>query len=513
MNPKDRPASESTDGGKDLFSITRYIQGSPTPYHATASTVAYLEDHGFIPLQEESEWNLEPGQRYYCTRNHGSLIAFTYQKPTESSFIKMVGAHTDSPCLKVLPDAIKRTGHYVQLKVSAYGGVLLHPWFDRDLSLAGKVTYLDSNNKLCSCLIDLEKPIACIPSLAIHLNRSANESSSVNVHEHMAVLISAKGLGQGSSDAEGSLYAEGSLKAEGSSNAEGSSKAEGSSNAKGSSNADKGSSDKANLDSLNDLIRSLVINQYPDRDCMTVLNHDLCFYDTQAPAYIGLESELFAGARLDNLVSCYAATKSLIDALGAMAKRQQGQHMPDHGMNLLVFNDHEEVGSNSDSGAAGPFLEQVLERLIPEKIRARVLRQSLLFSVDNAHALHPNYLSKHEGSHAPLLNHGPVIKYNANQRYATTAETAALAKVIASQAEPAVPLQHFAVRPDMACGSTIGPISATRLGVRTLDLGVPTFAMHSVRELAGAHDIPHLTRLLSQFFLSSKEDCAVAAIV
>ena len=465
------PSQPVTDFCADLVD---YIQQSPTPYHATQASVQRLRQAGFTELKESDDWQLSPGASYYCTRNQSSVIAFTYHTPDKSSFFKIIGAHTDSPCLKVLPNPIKRVENYFQLKVAAYGGVLLHPWFDRDLSLAGKITYLDAQQRLASCLIDLKRPIACVPSLAIHLNRGANENSSINVHEHMTVLLGAA-LPSGDSTAP-----------------------------------DK----KENLESFTDLLSCWLKAEHPDIDCSQILDHDLCFYDVQAPTQLGLSNELFAGARLDNLLSCHSATSAIIDCADKIrADKARNGASDNKGISLMVCNDHEEVGSQSDSGAAGPFLEQVIERLLPKSLVSQVIRQSVLFSVDNAHALHPNYSSKHENNHAPLLNHGPVIKYNANQRYATTADTAALAKLLASRLKPPVPLQHFAIRPDMGCGSTIGPISATRLGIRTVDIGAPTFAMHSVRELAGTQDIEHLYRLLSQFLSSSKEDCAEAAIV
>jgi aspartyl aminopeptidase len=199
-----------------------------------------------------------------------------------------------------------------------------------------------------------------------------------------------------------------------------------------------------------------------------------------------LNRDFIAGARLDNLLSCYAGLQALLTADGEESC-------------MLVCTDHEEVGSCSACGADGPFLEQVLARLIPDgEERVRMTQRSLLISADNAHGIHPNYADKHDSNHGPKLNAGPVIKVNSNQRYATSSETAGIFRQLCLENE--VPVQSFVVRSDLGCGSTIGPLTASRLGVRTLDIGVPTFAMHSIRELAGSHDLSHLLKVLTAFF-------------
>ena len=215
----------------------------------------------------------------------------------------------------------------------------------------------------------------------------------------------------------------------------------------------------------------------------------MSLYDCQPPALIGLNQEFVASARLDNLLSCFTGLKALLDAGDRQAK-------------LLVCNDHEEVGSASACGADGPFLKSVLERICPQpETLARCIHRSWLISADNAHGIHPNYADKHDANHGPLLNKGPVIKTNANQRYATNSETAGLFRFLCEQAD--IPVQSFVVRSDMACGSTIGPLTASTIGVRTLDIGVPTFAMHSIRELAGARDTEYLYNALKAFYAYS----------
>jgi len=219
-----------------------------------------------------------------------------------------------------------------------------------------------------------------------------------------------------------------------------------------------------------------------------VLDYELCFYDSQPAALIGLNQDFIASARLDNLLSCYSGLQALLNS--------NDQHSQ-----VLVCTDHEEVGSNSACGADGPFLEQVLRRVLnSEEDFVRCIQHSLLISADNAHGIHPNYADKHDANHGPLLNHGPVIKVNANQRYATTSETSSFFKLLCQQAD--IPVQSFVTRSDLGCGSTIGPITASQLGVQTIDIGVPTFAMHSIRELAGSKDLGYLLSVLQTFYNS-----------
>ncbi len=248
-------------------------------------------------------------------------------------------------------------------------------------------------------------------------------------------------------------------------------------------------SDDTSPASFRQLLKDTAREQHDGLNIEEVLEFELSLYDCQRPALIGLNGEFIAAARLDNLLSCFVALRALIDSDDSQSK-------------LLVCNDHEEVGSASASGADGPFLKSVLQRLCPDhEVLARCIDRSWMISADNAHGIHPNYADKHDARHGPLLNHGPVIKTNASQRYATNSETAALFRLLCEQVD--VPVQSFVVRSDMACGSTIGPITASNIGVRTLDIGVPTFAMHSIRELAGSQDTGYLYRALGAFFAYS----------
>src|SRR5690606_3507835 len=308
---------------------------------------------------------------------------------------------------------------FLQLGVEVYGGALLAPWFDRDLSIAGRVTFrLDG--RVESRLVDFREPIAVIPNLAIHLNREANQGWAINAQTELPPILA----------------------------------------------------QIAGIEPYD--FRALLAEQLSREHDLTadiILDFELSLYDTQPAAVVGLHGDFIAGARLDNLLSCYAGLQALLAA-------DDEQHC------VLVCTDHEEVGSTSCCGADGPFLEQVLQRAFGggEEL-VRVIQKSLLISADNAHGLHPNYPDKHDGNHGPKLNAGPVIKVNSNQRYATSSETAGFFRHLCLENE--VPMQSFVTRSDMGCGSTIGPITASRLGVPTVDIGLPTFAMHSIRELAG----------------------------
>ena len=427
--------------------LLKFIAASPTPFHAVLSLSERLLAAGFQPLDEAQSWQLVPGQRYFVTRNASSLIAFTLPDQVHSQkrplAVRLVGAHTDSPCLRIKPSPDLRKNNYVQLGVEVYGGALLNPWFDRDLSIAGRVDYLCEDQSLKSCLIDLRRPVAIIPSLAIHLDREANQSRSVNAQKDLPPVLSIAGVRDGSFD---------------------------------------------------DLLLAHLREQHGAIEAVRVLSHELSFYDTQLPAIIGLHDEFISSARLDNLLSCHVGVEALVEAGGETC-------------NMLICSDHEEVGSTSACGAQGPFLRSVLERILASGAGAsqnraedleRMVRSSILLSIDNAHGVHPNFMEKHDGNHGPLLNQGPVIKINANQRYASNSRTIAYFKSLCLQAE--VPVQSFVVRSDMACGSTIGPITAAGIGIETVDVGVPTFAMHSIRELAGSEDAFNLCKAVRIFF-------------
>ncbi|GAB2783403.1 M18 family aminopeptidase [Halomonas shantousis] len=419
-----------------LERLLSFLQLSPTPWHAVANMASRLEQAGYRRLDETQAWQLSPGDRFYVTRNDSSLIAMQIPAAGLSS-LRMIGAHTDSPGLRLKPNPAVTGRGWLQLGVEVYGGVLLAPWFDRDLGLAGRVHVRRADGRLQSVLLNVDRPVAIVPSLAIHMDREANSGRAINAQTQMAPVFLQDG-------------------------------------------------DKPDLERL---LKRWLFEQHGIEEA-DILDFELGFYDVQPPAVIGVEGELIASARLDNLLSCFIGIEALLAGDGT-----QGA--------VFVANDHEEVGSASASGAQGPFLADVLRRAHEQLEKGgeegwiRLIQRSRMISCDNAHALHPNFPDKHDANHGPAINGGPVIKVNANQRYATNSATAAMFRDLCREAE--VPVQSFVTRADMGCGSTIGPITATELGVPTLDVGVPQWGMHSIRETAGSRDADYLIRALTAF--------------
>ncbi len=406
--------------------LCEFIAKSPTPFHATQSAAQMFLNAGFETLDESDSWNIQANSAYVVTRNDSSIIALKTGSKLELG-MQMIGAHTDSPCLRIKPNPeIKKNG-YLQLAVDVYGGALYQPWLDRDLSIAGRVSGTAANGEIVSELIDFKAPIAIIPNLAIHLDREANTGRKINPQQHLPLIIGSQ-QGQG----------------------------------------------------FTNLLKNQCKSPISD-----ILEFELSVYDTQPPQITGIDREFITAARLDNLLSTFIGAKALIDSDSAQAC-------------LFVATDHEEVGSASACGAQGPFLRNVLERLVnsPERLTHLISRSSML-SCDNAHGIHPNYADKHDQNHGPILNQGPVIKINQNQRYATNSVSSAKFQQRCKNA--GVPIQKFVTRADMGCGSTIGPITATELGIETLDLGAPQWAMHSIRETAGTLDCEYLYQAVKAF--------------
>ena len=402
-----------------------FLDASPTPFHATLNMSMMFENAGFKKLIESDKWELKKGEKYYVTRNDSSIIAFTY---TKSSNYTMLGAHTDSPNLKLKPNAVIKEHGVVKFGVESYGGLLLNPWFDRDLSLAGRVSYLNSNDEVQDTLINVEKSIAIIPSLAIHLDNKANKERTINKQTDVNPVLTTN------EDFDFEDFVKWQLS-------------------------------KNDIHNVKDIYAS-----------------ELSFYDTQKASYVGLNDDFIASARLDNLLSCYVGMLSIcsLDSDKPM---------------LFIASDHEEVGSESTSGAGGSFLENTLRRMYGDyEEYMKMITTSLMISADNAHAIHPNYPDKHDSKHAPYINKGTVIKVNANQRYASNSKTISTFMNVAKSINE--PYQEFVTRSDMGCGSTIGPITATRLGINTLDVGLPTFGMHSIRELCGSDDAYSLYKII-----------------
>lgn len=410
---------------QELF---KFIDDSPTPFHAVRHMGKRLTAMGFLRLEEKEPWNLENCGKYYVTRNDSSIIAFIMgnTQPWESG-IKIIGAHTDTPCLRVKPEPEQRSDLVMRLGCQVYGGTLLNTWFDRGLNLAGRVTCSVVENKkelLKTLLINYNRSIAVIPSLAIHLDREANTQKSVNPELHISPFFS---IGD----------------------------------------PDKGVPFKK---TLLDQARE----EHQDKEILEVIDYELSFSDAERSSYIGLNREIISAPRLDNLLSCHGALSGL-------------EHSSLSSTALVVFTDNEEVGSDTLAGARGSFLTSVISRITqtPEKL-AMTTARSFMISCDNAHAVHPAFREKHEPNHRPTLNTGPVLKVNASQKYATDSVSSAIFRHVCKRAN--LKVQDFVTRSDLPCGSTIGPAISSRLGIRTVDVGAATLAMHSIRELSGSSD-------------------------
>jgi aspartyl aminopeptidase len=438
--------------GKELCT---FINNSPSPFHAVAEASKSLLEAGFIKLQETNptQWsNLHRGGKYFFTRNSSTLIAFSIGSnfKQEKGALAIVAAHTDSPCLKLKPNfhvnSCSKTStskeSLVKVPVQTYGGGLWHTWFDRDLSVAGRIIVQEAapEVKLSQHLVNIPGPILKIPSLAIHLNRAVDsEGFKFNRETHLVPI--------------------------------------------------SGHEENALLQRIR--------QQLPENSI--ILDGELCLYDAQPATIGGLNEELVFAARLDNLLMTFCGLKGFIQA----TSNGENKNSFNEQISMLALFDNEEVGSVSAQGADSTLLSQCINRIfcclsVEACQNAPILARSMLVSADCAHAVHPNWPEMHESQHKPTLNAGPVLKVNANQRYATTSITAAIIKQIAAEAR--VNLQEFVVRNDTGCGSTIGPLVAAGLAVRTVDLGNPQLSMHSIRETAGAHDVESGVRLMQTFY-------------
>ncbi|MFD8588084.1 M18 family aminopeptidase [Streptomyces sp. NPDC059506] len=420
--------------------LIAYLAASPSPYHAVASAAERLEKAGFRQVAETDPWEGGTGGRYVV--RGGALIAwYVPEGAGPATPFRVVGTHTDSPNLRVKPLPDTGSHGWRQVAVEIYGGVPLNTWLDRDLGLSGRIALRDGTTRL----VMADRPLLRVPQLAIHLDRGVNEGMKLDKQRHLTPVW---GLGP----------------------------------------VDEGA-----------LIR--LVAEEAGVDAADITGWDLMTHDVQPPAYLGRDRELLAAPRLDNLLSVHAATAALIALAGeADGDGQNPPHIP-----VLAAFDHEENGSESDTGAQGPLLGNVLERSVAARggsfeDRARALAGTVCLSSDMGHAVHPNYAERHEPGHHPLPNGGPILKVNVNQRYATDGTGRA---VFAAACERAgVPWQTFVSNNSMPCGTTIGPITAARLGIKTVDVGVAALSMHSARELCGADD-PFLLASAVKSFLEA----------
>lgn len=432
----------------------KFVNASPSPYHAVHETQARLELAGYTRIHEDQPWRIEPLGKYYFTRNQSSIVAFHVGgKFVAGNGFSIVAAHTDSPVLKIKP--VSKTGRhgYVQVGVECYGGGLWHTWFDRDLTLAGRVLY-ESNGHVKTALIHPHSPVMRIPTLAIHLDRGVNdEGFKFNKQTHLLPVLSTVVADALNQPATGTM--------------------------------------ETHHSALIGLLAREAECQ-PDE----IRDFEVNLVDNVPGAIGGLNNEFIFSGRLDNLMMSFCAVQGLLASTNIESE---------HNVRMIALFDNEEVGSGSNQGAAGTMMQDVITRITqvtagenaPRDLEQVAFRRSLLVSADMAHAIHPNYPEKHEENHQPRIHAGVVVKTNSNQRYATNAQTALAFRRIAAAHD--IPLQEFVVRNDVMCGSTIGPIIAANCGLRTVDIGVPQLSMHSIREMCGVTDVAHGVSLCTHF--------------
>ncbi|KAH9769000.1 Aspartyl aminopeptidase [Citrus sinensis] len=397
-----------------------YLNESWTPFHATAEAKRLLIDAGFELLNENDEWELKPGGRYFFTRNMSCLVAFAVgQKYSVGNGFHIIAAHTDSPCLKLKPK-------------STYGGGLWHTWFDRDLTVAGRVIVRGSDGSFLHKLVKVKRPLLRVPTLAIHLDRTVNKDGfKPNLETQLIPLLP----------------------------------------------KEKSSTSSSKVTHHPQLMQILSQELGCGTDDIASIELNIC--DTQPSCLGGANNEFIFSGRLDNLASSYCGLRALIDSCVSPSNLSS-----EHAIRMVALFDNEEVGSDSYQGAGAPTMFQAIRRIVGSLAHEHVI------SADMAHGVHPNF----------KMQKGLVIKHNANQRYATSGVTAFLFKEIAKLHN--LPTQEFVVRNDMGCGSTIGPILASGVGIRTVDCGIAQLSMHSVREICGTEDIDIAYRHFKAFYES-----------
>ncbi|MEG0771896.1 M18 family aminopeptidase [Clostridium sp.] len=418
-----------------------FLYESPTAFHAVENVKADLKNAGFEELMEENKWNLKKGGKYYTTKNHSALVAFVVGNgEVENHGFKIIGAHTDSPTFRIKPACemvVEST--YVRLNTEVYGGPILSTWFDRPLSVAGRVV-LKGENILYpkTNLVNIKRPILIIPNVAIHMNREVNKGVEINPQRDTLPLLSLV-----NEELEKGNYL------------------------------------------LNAIAKELGV------EAKDIIDFDLFLYEFEKGSIIGLNNEFISAGRLDDLQMVHAGIEAIKEAPVTEAT------------NVIVCFDNEEIGSSTKQGADSDMLANILERIVlafgkEREDFFRALSKSFLISGDNAHAVHPNSPDKHDPTSRPVINKGPVIKINANFAYTTDSDSSIVYQEICKRAE--VPFQKFVNRSDVRGGSTIGPISSTHLNIRSIDIGNPTLAMHSIRELAGVNDHTYVMKSFLQFY-------------
>lgn len=431
---------------KEAEELINFINNSPTAFHAVQNLENELRESGFKKLEPSQKWELKLGEKYFVSRNDSAIIAFIPGKDFLKQGFRIISSHTDSPALKIKPDPlIENEGQYV-LNTEIYGGPILNTWYDRDLSIAGKIILkTEKSFGLKEELIDFKENMAIIPNLAIHLNKEINQKAKINKKKGLRALITHK---------------------------------------------KKANLDKENKDSESDFNLKTLIAQNTNYKPADIVESELYLYPTQKAEFLGPKKEYIAAGRQDNLSMTHAALKAF-----KSAKTQKWSQM-------AIFYDNEEIGSQTPQGADSPFVANLMERIIynlgaNKEDYYQIIEKSFLVSADMAHAVHPNFGEEYDQKNRPLLNQGPVIKYNANLKYTTNASTAGV--LIDLMNENNICYQIYTNRSDKRGGSTIGLIAATQLGIESIDIGNPLLAMHSSRELGGSLDQKQMINLMELF--------------
>ncbi|GHV64906.1 putative M18 family aminopeptidase 2 [Bacteroidia bacterium] len=427
-------------------SLIEFINNSPTNYHAVQNLKKQLVDYGFKQLFSGDAWTLERGGKYFITKNHSSLFAFIPGKEDiAASGFKFVCAHSDSPTFRIKPNAeMLVEGKYVKLNTEVYGGPILYTWFDRPLSLAGRVL-LKSKNVLKPYIhfVNFDRPYLLIPHLAIHFNRAVNEGNPLSKQKDMLPII-----GMINDSLEKDNY-------------------------------------------LLKLLSTEMEAKGMDVRIEDILDFDLTLYPYQKGCLVGADEEFISSPRLDDLAMVHAGAMALLNSVECAQTK------------VLAIFDNEEVGSGTKQGAASPILRTLVERIVTnfggsQEDLFRSIHNSFLISADMAHALHPNYPEKYDPTNHPHLNGGPVVKVNANQKYITDGDSAAVFETICKLAK--VPCQHFVNHSDVIGGSTLGNILLTQMELRGVDVGNPMWGMHSACETAGSLDHDYMIDALTMFY-------------
>lgn len=419
-----------------------FLSSSPSAFHSVENAEQMLMKNGFKRLSLGDEWKFTEGGRYFTSLNGTALVAFINSSSKNSTSFKVIGAHTDSPGIKIKPNPEFIKEGFLQLNTEIYGGPILSTWFDRPLSMAGRV-FLKGHDAFSPIqkLINLRDPIAIIPNLAIHMNREVNNGYQINNQKDMIPVLIA------------------------------------------------GLEEKANV---SEYLLKMIAGELKVSP-KDVLDFELFLYESDEAKLIGAEKDLISSSRIDNLEAVYAGLEAIIDA-----------RADESAIKILACYDNEEVGSATKQGADSMILLSIVQRILeannsysPEKI-SRAIANSFMISVDGAHSIHPNKTEKYDPMNKPQINKGPVIKMSANQRYSTDSQSSSVIKSLAEKAK--VPVQVFVNNSNEKGGSTIGPISGKYMPLKSADIGVPMLAMHSIRELAGVKDHLWMVKLLKEFY-------------